>query len=132
MNLGSRISVALASALVLVLAGCGGDDEPSPTEAATQAAEAFVSAIEAGDFEAACGDLTDQLESQLGGEQCPDRIATLAAEGDDLEIAVTGVRVSGPKAAAQTEVTRAGAEPRESSFELLEGEQGWEVSRLGS
>jgi len=121
----------IAAAALLAGAGCGGDDEPSPEEAARAAADQFVSSFETGDFEAACGDLTDQLADQIGGEECPDRIASIAGQGEDLSISITNLRVSGPKAVAETEVSRAGSPPQESSFELVETARTWEVSKLG-
>src|SRR5215210_384981 len=96
-----RRSMALVTALAapLVVAGCGGGDEPTPSEAARSAADSFVSALESGGFEAACGQMTAQLSDQLGGDQCPDQLSTIAGQaGEDLSITITNLRVSGPKA----------------------------------
>ncbi|HEX6117326.1 MAG TPA: hypothetical protein VFY99_09510 [Solirubrobacterales bacterium] len=125
------LAAAITAAVAFAGAGCGGDDEPDPVEAARAAADEFVGAIGSGDFEAACGALTDELASQLGGDACSEQIGAIAGEGGDVSIEVTNVRVSGPKAVAETEVRRAGAEAQESSFELVESEGSWKVSGLG-
>jgi len=124
-------ALAFAAAAALAVAGCGGDDEEDPSEQARAAAESFVSAIESGDFDAACADLTEGLASQLGGDACPEQIGAIAGAGGEVTIEVTGVRVSGPKAVADTEVERSGAGAEESSLELVESEGDWKVSRLG-
>lgn len=123
---------AIAAIAVVVILLIGGGDQ-SPEEAAEGAADQFVSAVEEGDFETACGLLTDELRSGIGGDQCPDRLgATVGQAGEDLAIEVVDVRVSGPKAAAATEARRTEGPPAESSFELqLVGDE-WLVSRLGS
>lgn len=124
--------VAVAAvAVILILVVGGGDD--SPEEAAQASAEEFVSALADGDYESACGMLTETLSTQLGGDQCPDRLAaTVGRAGEDLEIEVLDVRVSGPKAVAETQVRSSGAPETESSFDMeLTGET-WEVSRLGA
>ncbi len=123
--------VLFAVIATLAAAGCGGDDEPKPEEQAGAAAEEFVAAMESGDFEAACGALTDELATQLGGDQCSEQIASIAGEGGEVSIKVTNVRVSGPKAVAETEVRRAGAGAQESSFDLVDSEGDWKVSGLG-
>jgi hypothetical protein len=125
-----RAAGAFAVASAIALAGCGGDDEPSPTEAAGAAAGDFVAAIESGDYEAACGALTEELVSQLGGEACSEQIGSIAGEGG-VEIEVTDVRVSGPKAVAETAVSREGEGTQESSFDLLKSGDEWKVSGLG-
>lgn len=133
MATGIRIRAA-AAALALaggVATGCGGDDEPSGEAEARAAAVEFAAAIEGGDYEAACGELTDDLASQLGGERCADAIAALGGEGGDVSVAITDVRVSGPKAVADFEARREGAPPRESSFHLVESRGDWLVSQLG-
>ena len=107
-----RAAVVIAVAAIAVAAGCGGDDEPSPSDEASAAAEEFVGAIGSGDFEAACAALTEELAAQLGGDACPEQIAQLAGESGEVEIEVTDVRVSGPKAVADTEVTGRARAPR--------------------
>ena len=124
------IAAVIGIAGALALAGCGGDDEASPTEAAGAAAGDFAAAIGSGDYEAACGALTEELASQLGGNACSEQIGAIAGDGD-VEIAVTNVRVSGPKAVAETEVRREGEDPQESSFDLVESGDEWKVSELG-
>ena len=128
-----RVLGTFAVVVALVGAtGCGGDDEATPSEAAQSAADQFVSSLEAGDFEAACGDMTDALAQQLGGEKCPDQISTIAGQaGEDLSITITDLRVSGPKAVADTDVERAGAPKQESSFDLELSDGTWRVSGLG-
>src|ERR687896_779602 len=124
--------VAVAAvAIVVVLLIRGGEE--SPDEAARSTAEDFVSSLADGDYETACGMLTDALVSQIGGEGCPDQLgATVGQAGEDLEIEVLDVRVSGPKAVAETRVRPSDGPATESSFDMeLDGET-WEVSRLGS
>lgn len=121
----------LAAIAALAVAGCGGDDEPKPEEEAGAAAEEFATAMESGDFEAACGALTDELVTQLGGDQCSEQITSIAGEGGEVSIEVTNVRVSGPKAVAETEVRRPGAGAQESSFDLVDSEGSWKVAGLG-
>lgn len=128
----TRLIALLAGVAVLALAGCGGDDEPTPTEEARTAADEFASSLEAGDYEAACGAMTDALVKQLGGNGCPDQVSKIAGSAqEDLSITITDVRVSGPKAVAVTEVARAGAPAQESSFDLTESGETWQVSGLG-
>jgi len=122
---------AAGIAVALALPGCGGDDEPSAAEEARAAAAEFVDAIEAGEFEMACDALTRELAEQLGGEACPEQVEAVAGAGGDVAIEITSVRVSGPKAIAQTEVLRAGAGAQESSLELVEHDGSWRVSGLG-
>jgi hypothetical protein len=121
----------IAAIAALATAGCGGDDEPSPVEEARAAAEEFVTAIEAGDFDAACAALTDELAAQLGGDGCSEQIGSVAGEEGEVSIEITNVRVSGPKGVAETEVRRPGAGAQESSFDLVEHEGAWKVSSLG-
>lgn len=124
--------VAVAAVAVVLILVLGGGDE-SPDEAARTGAEEFVSVLADGDYESACGMLTDALAEQLGGDQCPDRLAaTVGRAGEDLEIEVLNVRVSGPKAVADTRVRSAGAPATESSFDMELAGDTWEVSRLGS
>ena len=125
-----RAAAVIAVAFAGIAAGCGGEDEPSPTEAARAAAGEFVGAIASGDYEAACAALTEQLAAQLGGEACSEQIGAIAGAGE-VEIVVTDVRVSGPKAVAATEVRREGEGAQESSFDLIESEGEWKVSGLG-
>jgi hypothetical protein len=124
--------LAIAAIVVVLILILGGGEE-SPDEAARTSAEEFVSVLTDGDYESACGMLTDSLAEQLGGDQCQDRLAeTVGQAGEDLEIEVLDVRVSGPKAVAETRVRSATAPATESSFDMeLDGET-WEVSRLGS
>ena len=126
-----RALVVIAIVASAAVAGCGGDDEPNPSEAAQAAADDFVGAIGSGDFDAACAALTEELAAQLGGDACPEQIGQLAGEDGEVEIEVTDVRVSGPKAVADTEVHRQGAGAQESSFELVDSDDGWKVSRIG-
>jgi hypothetical protein len=124
--------VAVAAVVVVLVIVLGGGEE-SPDEAARTSAEEFVAALTEGDYETACGMLAEALRSQLGGEGCPDQLAaTVGRAGEDLEIEVLDVRVSGPKAVAETRVRSAAGPATESSFDMeLEGET-WRVSRLGS
>ena len=134
MGHGTRMRVAagaIAASAILAGAGCGGDDKPSAEEAAGAAAAEFVAAIEGAEFGAACDALTDDLADQLGGEQCSEQLGQVAGEGGEVSIEITNVRVSGPKAVAETEVRRAGEGPTESSFDLVETGKTWEVSGLG-
>jgi hypothetical protein len=123
--------VAVAAVVVILILLTGGEE--SPDEAARTSAEEFVSALAEGDYETACGMLTEALRAQLGGEGCPDQLAaTVGQAGGELEIEVLDVRVSGPKAVAETRVQSSQAPATESSFDMeLEGES-WQVSRLGS
>ncbi len=124
--------VAVAAVAVVLILVLGGGEE-SPDEAARTSAEEFVSVLTEGDFESACGMLTETLATQLGGDQCQDRLAaTVGRAGEDLEIEVLDVRVSGPKAVAETSVRSSGAPASESSFEMELTGESWEVSRLGS
>jgi hypothetical protein len=123
--------VAAVVVALVVPAGCGGDDGPSADEEARAAAQEFTASLEGGDYSAACEELTDELRAQLGGEGCPDQLAAVAGEGSGVSITVTNVRVSGPKAVAETQVVREGTPPRESSFELVEAEGAWLVSKFG-
>jgi hypothetical protein len=125
-----RIAAVFAVAVAVVAAGCGGDDEPTPNEAAGTAAGDFAEAMGSGDFDGACRALTEELLAQLGGEACPEQIGAVAGDGE-VAIVVTNVRVSGPKAVAETSVRRAGEGVQESSFELVEHEDEWLVSGFG-
>ena len=134
MTTGSRSKAWLGAACVavaLAVPGCGGGDEPTAAEQARTGALEFVEAIEAGEFEAACDALTRELAEQLGGEACPQQVEAVAGAGGDVAIEITSVRVSGPKAVAQTEVRRSGAGAMESSLELVEHDGSWRVSALG-
>ena len=124
------LAVIAAIVIVVVIVIGGGE---SPEEAAEGAAQEFVSAFEAGDFKAACGMLTDELRSGIGDDQCPDQLATTVdAAGEGLAIEVVDVRVSDPKAVADTEVRRPQGPPAESSFDMQLSDDTWQVSRLGS
>jgi hypothetical protein len=121
------------AAIVVVLILLIGGGEESTDEAASARADEFVAAITDGDHEAACGMLTETLATQLGGDQCPDQLgATVGRAGEELEIEVLDVRVSGPKAVAETRVRSSGAPPSESSFDMQLEDEAWRVSRLGS
>jgi hypothetical protein len=124
--------LAVAAIVVVLILVLGGGEESSD-EAARTSAEEFVGAITEGDFETACGMLTEALRTQIGGEECPDELAaTVGQAGGDLEIEVLEVRVSGPQAVAETRVRTSQGPAIESSFDMqLEGET-WQVSRLGS
>jgi hypothetical protein len=123
------VIAAVVVAVVLIFF-VGGDDEADPAAEARAAAESFVGSLGAGDFDAACDDLSQALRTQLGGEECPAQIGVVAGEGE-VEIEITDVRVSGPKAVAETEVRRPGAGAQESSLELVEHEGSWEIAGLG-
>jgi hypothetical protein len=130
-----RRLVALIAIVVIVVAAviflvAGGDEEADPAAEAQAAAESFVGSLGAGDFDAACDDLSQELRAQLGGEECPEQIGIVAGEGE-IEIEITDVRVSGPKAVAETEVRREGAGTQESSLELVDHEGSWEIAGLG-
>ena len=122
-------AIAVLVVVALLVLGGGG----TPEDEARQTAEEFTGAVEEGDSEAACELLSDELRAGIGGDQCPQRLSAAAGEaGDGLEIVITAVRVSGPKAVADTEVTRPGAEaPQESTLELAEDGDGWRISSLG-
>ena len=123
---------AVAAVVVIVVMLVGGEE--SPQDAARQTAEDFAAAVEAGDAEAACALLAEELRSSFGGDSCAESFsASVSQAGDELEVEITSVRVSGPKAVAETEVTSAMAdEPRQSSLELLEDDGKWRVSSLGA
>jgi chemotaxis regulatin CheY-phosphate phosphatase CheZ len=130
----SRLIAGLAALAVLIVVlllilGGGG----TPEDEARQTAEEFTGAVEEGDFEAACGVLSDELRTGIGGDQCAERLSTTVGEaGEGLEIVVTAVRVSGPQAVAETEVSRPGAEtPQESTLELVQTGDVWRISSLG-
>ena len=123
------VAVVAIAIVVVILVGGGGE---SAEEAAEGAAREFVGAVEEGDFETACGLLTDELREGIGGDQCPDQLgATVGQAGEGLEIEVLDVRVSGPKAVAETRVRSSGAPPSESSFDMELKEESWRVSALG-
>ncbi|MGI8462618.1 MAG: Rv0361 family membrane protein [Solirubrobacterales bacterium] len=132
MRLIALIAGIVVFVIVLILVLGGGGDEDDPAAEARSTAEQFVSTVGAGEFETACGLLTKQLAEQIGGAQCPDQLsATVGEAGTDISITVTNVRVSGPKAVAETEVRRSGAPPADSSLELVESDGEWQISRLG-
>ncbi len=128
--------LAVVGGLILVIVigvvviGGGGD---APDEEAREAAERFASAIEDGDFETACGLMTDALRSSAGGEQCSDQLAARVGGGAaDVEIEVVAVSVSGPKARAETRVRPAEDRPaREGTLGLEHDDAGWQVSDFG-
>jgi hypothetical protein len=124
--------LGLAAIVVVAILLIGGGEE-SPEESARASAEDFVGSLTAGDYDAACGMLSDTLRDQIGGEGCADELsATVGQAGSGLEIEVVNVRVSGPKAVAETRVRSAQAPATESSFEMQLEEETWRVSSLGS
>ena len=124
--------LALAAVVVAAILVLGGGED-SPEEAAQASAEEFVDVLADGDYESACGRLSESLATQLGGEECPDRLgATVGQAGEDLEIEVVDVRVSGPKAVAETRVQTSGGPTSESSFDMELEDYTWRVTRLGS
>ncbi len=134
MGIGNSATIrilAAAGTVAILVAGCGGDEEPSSAEAARAAADGFVAALEGGEFNAACDALTPELAEQLGGDACSEQIAQVAGESSGVSITITSVRTSGPKAVAQTEVRREGEPAQESSLDLVEHEGEWQVSGLG-
>jgi hypothetical protein len=75
----ARLVLAVAAPLVLVAAGCSSGP---PNAAAEVAARNFVNAVRNGDGSTACGLLTDQARSSIGGAldvSCP-RAVTHVAE----------------------------------------------------
>jgi hypothetical protein len=121
---------AIAAIVVVLILVIGGEE--SPDEAARTSAEEFVSAITEGDYETACGMLTESLRAQLGGDGCPDQLtATVGEAGGEPQIEILDVRVSGPKAVAETRVRSPQAPATDSSFDMQLEDETWQVSRLG-
>jgi hypothetical protein len=115
---GTRTVLVLAL-LASAAAGCGTDADRDQARAA---AEALYAAVEAGDGQAACRQLSPQARQELEGqeqEECPDAILGLELAGVEVE----RVEVFLNEAA----VHLSGGE----TVFLDETQQGWRVSALG-
>jgi hypothetical protein len=112
---------ALAVALVLaaMAGGCGRDGDRDDVQAVT---DRFYAALEAGDGETACAQLSTDTRTELESQEqeaCAEAVGSLEVEGGDL----TGVQVY---------VTNAKADlaSGESAF-LSYTEDGWRLSAVG-
>lgn len=123
------VGIAAVAVALFVLLGGGESD----LDQARGASEEFASAIESGDFETACGLLTPELRESAGGEECPDQLAaTVGTAAEEVDVEILSVRVSGPKAVADTRVNRSDGESSESSLELQLSDERWQISAFGS
>lgn len=123
----SLLALAIAAALI---AGCGGDDEPS--EGPAEVTEAFLVALANQDAEAACGYVSEQgLEDvEAEGQSCEE--AVLGAVGEVSEEDVQAVEDATYEVTEETEdtatVSATRADGDEQSFELVVEDGEWKVS----
>jgi hypothetical protein len=114
----ARLPIAFLS-LVFALAGCGRGDDVAATQAV---AERFFAAVQSGDGERACAQLSPDTRAELESREqraCRDAVTELQLEGGRVarvEIYVTNAKVelSGGEAAF-----------------LDQGEEGWRLSAVG-
>jgi hypothetical protein len=113
------VILALGVPLLLAVTGCGASDR-APDAAAV--AERFHAALERGDGEAACAELSEQTASKLEQQQMPCEEAVLSLD----------LPRGGTAAATDVYVTSASVALAEGGTTFLdEGSQGWKVSAAG-
>ena len=111
---------AFACFVVLALAGCGADDR---ADDAAAVAERFHAALESGDGQAACEELSEETASKLERH-----------EKKSCEEAILGLELpkGGTVAARRVEMRSAYAGLAEGSADFLdEGPEGWKISAAG-
>ena len=110
------LAIAAVVAGVLVITGGGGSDD-TPEAAVRGTVEDFVGALADQDYGAACGLLTEELRTQLGGAQCEQALVALAGQGaTPPTVEITEVRVAGNKAAVDATISSGSAAPAQHSL----------------
>ncbi|MEX2196683.1 MAG: hypothetical protein WD844_15490 [Thermoleophilaceae bacterium] len=107
------LAAGAATAIVLALTACGGDDEPDSrvTRDATrigETVEQLERALAARDFRRICRRLfTEALRERLGGGECPGKLRRSVRDVRSPSITVEAISLQGSRRARARVVTRA-------------------------
>ena len=128
-----RLPIALSCAIALLLAGCGGDPEPSPEAQVRAKLAEFNRATAAKDYAALCArvyssGLTSRTEAI--GLPCDVALRRALAEVDDPQLTVGDVTVDGSTARAQVRSSAKGQAPSRDTVELRKEKGGWRIVQL--
>ena len=127
----SRIApfVAACLAALALLAGCGGGSSQS----ASDVAQDYVDARNAGDAAKVCDLYTDQLKRQLGGSNCETFIKEQTG-GAAIKFQVVGVDENGDKATATLRASSSQELPKGASelkVDLVREDGDWKIDGFG-
>jgi hypothetical protein len=120
-------TVCLAALALLV--GCGGGSSQS----ASDVAQDYVDARNAGDAAKVCDLYTDQLKRQLGGSNCESFIKEQTG-GTAIKFQLSGVDENGDKATATVNATAAQELPKGASqleVDLVKQDGDWKIDGFG-
>ena len=127
----SRIAALVAACLaaLALLVGCGG----SSSQSASDVAQDYVDARNAGDAAKVCDLYTDQLKRQLGGSNCEAYIKEQTG-GAAFKFQLVGVDENGDKATATVKATAPQELPKGASqlkVDLAKQDGDWKIDGFG-
>ena len=123
---------ALAAALALALAGCGGG--PSDEEKVRQTLDDFGKATQSKDYQALCDRiLAPKLIDKLKQVGLPCEVALQQSLGNvqDPRIVVGKITITDDLAKAQVRTSASGQKPSQDTVELVPVDDSWRISSLG-
>lgn len=119
-------ALALAFALAAALAACGESDQ----EQAREAAQDYVDARNADDFEAVCDLYSERYIEELGAGDCPAFVQE-SSSGAESELELVDVRVSDGVATADIDIVSEGGGPIRVGLRMeLNDADEWEIVSL--
>jgi hypothetical protein len=134
-------SAALLAVLLLVVAGCRGDDDSPERRRAVSATarevatvvQALERATAAGDWDRICSDLfAGAVRAQAGGRGCPEMLARTARGVRDPRIEIEEVAVRGRRASVRVVTTAAGQARVRETLQLVREDGSWRIAALGT
>ena len=123
------------SAVVLLLAACGGDDGPTDEQQVRETLRTFATAVETRDYQTLCDEVfaPKLLEGlQQIGLPCEIAMRTSLGEVEEPRLTVGEVTVDGTRATAEVRTSAKGQPPSTDTLELAEIEDRWRVTDLDS
>ncbi|MBI5104149.1 MAG: hypothetical protein HZB46_04030 [Solirubrobacterales bacterium] len=130
MRLAAAVLLALAA-----LAGCGGDDEPSPEEAVRAAVQRFGDATAKKDYREICDQLlSSRLVERVEGVGLPCEQALQRGLGDvkNPRIRIGDIGVQGGRALVSVRSTADNQPPSDDAVELVREGGEWKIASLAA
>jgi hypothetical protein len=126
---------AAVCALVIGLAGCGGDDEDEPAGGLAQEAAGVVKQLERsireGDFDRVCSELlSSEVRRQAGGGDCPAMLARTSAGVKRPRIEVKAIKIQGAMASVDVVTVAEGQARVEDTIKLVRENGAYRISSL--
>ena len=129
---GRILTTFLCLAALAAVAGCGGNGGSGDQQTATEAAQAYVDAVNGHDYQAVCGFYSASFKQRLAiGANCPDFVKEQTS-GTSGSLKLIGVDENGDRATAHLEATTGESTNAVIPLQLALEQQGgeWKITGL--